>query len=109
MSILNADLLGMNRSEVHAGPLKDDLEGVLKSIDGLLLLHADKDEDDFLSFRGGVVRQALLLVVLGFSPWRRVGVSGPGVEIAMLDLDLQGVNEEQVVMGRGLGLMGCML
>ena len=91
MSICKLDRLGMNRSDVHAGPRGGLLTGVL-AMEGLLLLHADREQD--LCLRGGVVAHPRLR--------RRVGVRGPGVETAMDDFDLEGVEEvEQVMMGRG--------
>lgn len=64
-------------------------------IDGLLLEELALDELD-LSLRGGVVK-----ALLGLR--RRVGVSGPGVEMARLVLDLEGVEVEQVMMEDGRG------
>jgi hypothetical protein len=57
----------------------------------LVLLQEESELD--LSLRGGVVVQFRLALR------RRVGVSGPGVEMAMLDFDLlDGVAFEQVMM-----------
>lgn len=94
----------MKRSDVQDGRtgLLDFEDGVRRWIDGLLLDEALDDKLD-LSLRGGVVTQARL------GSRRRVGVSGPGVETAMLILVLEGAAyaEEHVMAVDERGAVAC--
>ena len=92
----------MNRSLVHVVVVEALLTGDF--LDGVRIDGVVWSEDDDLYLRGGVVTQHDARLR------RRVGVSGPGVEMAMDDLDLDGVESVVDVVrdgwGRGFILFG---